>query len=717
MRQLLFALCLILPCSIALAEDPAIVVIRVASLVDLESDRQALQEVGGSFARRFDPAQELFHAAGIPRGPWLDEQRPLWAIMTQSRLMAANDKFVGLLPVRDMDAALRAMGDAQGEADESGIVTYVSGGETTRFVRIERDYLTVGASAEGVKAVDRSRLESMGLPRGTFAVDVDLVPLTPMAELAFAGQRQAMQQQMDQMREQMEQDGDSTEGVEAAQQMAAASMTFGQDAALGLMRNVSHAQFSVERREEQVLFHLHLLPRPSSGLESIIEAQPLDFPLLARAMPDVDADIKSVTNVEYTEELQQTLAFITEFYGSAIGRWTGAMGGEMDWLSQMLDDQASLSQEQLRCMRGDGAFVNDIGSRSIAVYGTKKDSGCDEIHRRGLEKMREMLGPGGEPLMQVTETAMIYQGASVARTELRTDVLEQLAGGEAQEAVRAMLQQLGAATSSLHAEVEGVSVTVSGATSDEDFKATVDRLSSRKKKGGLSPEAFAPFAAGAGFYVSLDMPPGGFAAMFTGGSAAPEPQGDSTRMVFAARAIDGRLALGAALPLTMFEGLMQQDAAQIEAGVPADFWPPPAEATASDEVAPASVEETLAGNESSGEPALIAGENGVTNPQLVDRVDPEYPEWMRVSNLEGRVILQATLRKNGTPYDVSLLSCSGRVGTETEFRPNLSHESDFCQVMYASATEAVEQWRYEPATKDGEAVEVHFTVVVNFLFN
>jgi hypothetical protein len=294
----------------------------------------------------------------------------------------------------------------------------------------------------------------------------------------------------------------------------------------------------------------------------------------------------------------------------------------------------------------------------------------------------------------------------VARTELRAEVLEQLVGGEEQEAVRAMLEQLGPATSSLHAEVDGVSVTVSGDASDEDFKATVDRLSARRKKGGLSPEDFVPFEAGGGFYMSVEMPPGGFGAMLSG--VESEATGESTRMVFAVRAIDGRLGVGAALPLSMFEGLMQQDEVQVEAGVPADFWPPPEEARRTEEDDPGQLAEPA------GEAPVISGEDGVSNPVLIEHVTPDYPEWMQVSRLEGKVVMQAVIRKNGTPDDVQMLSCSGRGVTDPEMRANLSREADFCQVMFASAAEAVEQWRYEPATKDGEAIDVYFTVVVNF---
>lgn len=263
-----------------------------------------------------------------------------------------------------------------------------------------------------------------------------------------------------------------------------------------------------------------------------------------------------------------------------------------------------------------------------------------------------------------------------------------------------MLDQLGAVTSSLHAEVDGVAVTVAGDDSDEDFKATVDRLSARRSKGGLSPEDFLPFEAGGGAFVSLVIPPGGLAALFGGGANAAETGGD--RIVLAVRAVDGRLAVGAAMPLSMFEGLMEQDPAQVEAGVPSDFWPPPRESEPVDRGAVAA------------ETNSPGDEDDIIFPKLIERVDPEYPEWLRVSSLEGRVVLQAIVRKNGTPHEVTMLSCSGRGQTDPERRDNLSRDSDFCQVMYAAATEAVEQWRYEPGTKDGEAVDLYQTIIVSF---
>jgi protein TonB len=96
---------------------------------------------------------------------------------------------------------------------------------------------------------------------------------------------------------------------------------------------------------------------------------------------------------------------------------------------------------------------------------------------------------------------------------------------------------------------------------------------------------------------------------------------------------------------------------------------------------------------------LIAGVNNVSNPILIEstKIDPEYPELARVARVDGQVILQAIVRKDGSVGDVSVIRVN---------RPNLGFEE--------SAAAAVVQWRYEPALQNGKPVEVYFTVVVDF---
>lgn len=99
---------------------------------------------------------------------------------------------------------------------------------------------------------------------------------------------------------------------------------------------------------------------------------------------------------------------------------------------------------------------------------------------------------------------------------------------------------------------------------------------------------------------------------------------------------------------------------------------------------------------------LIAGTGGVTNPVLIpeSRVQPEYPELARVARVEGNVIIQAVIHKDGTVGEVEVLRCN---------RPSLGFEP--------AAIEAVKKWRYKPAMQGDRPVDVYFTVVVDFTLN
>ena len=96
---------------------------------------------------------------------------------------------------------------------------------------------------------------------------------------------------------------------------------------------------------------------------------------------------------------------------------------------------------------------------------------------------------------------------------------------------------------------------------------------------------------------------------------------------------------------------------------------------------------------------LLAGVGGVTNPTRIAEsyIQPVYPELARKAKIEGKVFLQAVVEKYGDVGEVALLRCN---------RPGLGFEE--------SAIEAVEQWRYEPATQAGRPVDVFITVIVDF---
>ncbi|MDH3283629.1 MAG: TonB family protein [Acidobacteriota bacterium] len=94
---------------------------------------------------------------------------------------------------------------------------------------------------------------------------------------------------------------------------------------------------------------------------------------------------------------------------------------------------------------------------------------------------------------------------------------------------------------------------------------------------------------------------------------------------------------------------------------------------------------------------LYPGIGGVTEPVLLARVEPEYPEVARRARMQGRVILQAVIHKDGTVRKLTVLE---------ERPPHLGFKE--------AAVAAVTQWRYLPATQRGRPVDVYFTVVVNF---
>jgi len=79
---------------------------------------------------------------------------------------------------------------------------------------------------------------------------------------------------------------------------------------------------------------------------------------------------------------------------------------------------------------------------------------------------------------------------------------------------------------------------------------------------------------------------------------------------------------------------------------------------------------------------------------LLDRVQPSYPEQALKAGLEGAVILQAWIGKDGNIRDLKLVDGSLLLGQ--------------------AAVKAVRQWRYKPYLRNGVAVEAETYVTVNF---
>ena len=91
-------------------------------------------------------------------------------------------------------------------------------------------------------------------------------------------------------------------------------------------------------------------------------------------------------------------------------------------------------------------------------------------------------------------------------------------------------------------------------------------------------------------------------------------------------------------------------------------------------------------------PVRVGGD--ISAPRLIRRVDPEYPALAVNAQIEGMVILEATVDPSGAV---------------TETRVLRSHS-----VLDEAATEAVRHWRYEPLLLNGKPMPFVLTVTVSF---
>jgi periplasmic protein TonB len=93
-------------------------------------------------------------------------------------------------------------------------------------------------------------------------------------------------------------------------------------------------------------------------------------------------------------------------------------------------------------------------------------------------------------------------------------------------------------------------------------------------------------------------------------------------------------------------------------------------------------------------PQRVRVSSGVTSGLLVRRVPPAYPPLARQARIQGTVILQAEISKEGNITNLQLIS---------------GHP-----MLAPAAIEAVKQWKYRPYLLNGEPVEVETQIQVNF---
>jgi len=93
-------------------------------------------------------------------------------------------------------------------------------------------------------------------------------------------------------------------------------------------------------------------------------------------------------------------------------------------------------------------------------------------------------------------------------------------------------------------------------------------------------------------------------------------------------------------------------------------------------------------------PQRIRVSQGVSQGLLIHKVQPTYPPLARQARIQGTVVLQALIGKDGSIQNLHVVS---------------GHP-----MLTGSALDAVKQWRYKPYYLNGEPVEVETTINVNF---
>jgi periplasmic protein TonB len=93
-------------------------------------------------------------------------------------------------------------------------------------------------------------------------------------------------------------------------------------------------------------------------------------------------------------------------------------------------------------------------------------------------------------------------------------------------------------------------------------------------------------------------------------------------------------------------------------------------------------------------PQHVRISQGVSQGLIAKRVTPVYPQQALQMRVQGSVLLDAKIGKDGSIVSVKRVSGDG--------------------VLARAATDAVKQWKYKPYYLNGEPVEIDTEITVNF---
>ena len=86
---------------------------------------------------------------------------------------------------------------------------------------------------------------------------------------------------------------------------------------------------------------------------------------------------------------------------------------------------------------------------------------------------------------------------------------------------------------------------------------------------------------------------------------------------------------------------------------------------------------------------------GLVFPRVIKEVKPQYPAELKEQKIEGHVWLECVVNVGGEPTEIAVTKSL--------------HET-----LDRAAIDALEQWRFKPATKYGKPIAMKITVEVRF---
>ncbi|MFY9821507.1 MAG: energy transducer TonB, partial [Thermoanaerobaculia bacterium] len=92
-------------------------------------------------------------------------------------------------------------------------------------------------------------------------------------------------------------------------------------------------------------------------------------------------------------------------------------------------------------------------------------------------------------------------------------------------------------------------------------------------------------------------------------------------------------------------------------------------------------------------PLRVGG--AVTRPEIINQVRPVYTELARRARVTGTVIVEAIIDTSGNVTNVRVLK-------------------GLPMGLDKAAVEAVQKWKFKPATLEGRPVKVYYVLTVNF---